>query len=83
VFDVYDNDKVVAYPLVILNVVVVSTTQGEPLPADMMEVVIWLFPVAIVVVVIEPLPLLETQLGNGLHVPLALHVTFKLPPILT
>jgi hypothetical protein len=83
VFDVYNNDKVVGYPLVMLNVVVISTTQGEPLPPDIIVVVIWLFPVAIVVVVIKPLPLLETQLGNGLHEPLALHVTFKLPPILT
>ena len=26
-------------------------------------------------------PLLETQLGSGLHIPSALHVRFRLPPI--
>jgi hypothetical protein len=51
VFDVYDNDKVVAYPLVMLNVVVISTTQGELLPGD----------------IAVNVPVLITQVGNGVH----------------
>jgi hypothetical protein len=51
VFDVYDNDKVVGYPLVMLNVVVISTAQGEPLPGD----------------IVVNVPVLIMQVGNGVH----------------
>ncbi len=62
--DVYDKDNVVAYPLVILNVDVMSIAQGVP-PLD-----------DIVVVVIEPLPVPKTQVGNGVHA-LPTHVIFS------
>ncbi len=68
--DIYDNELLEGYPLGMLGVVV-STIQGEPLL------------VGIVVVVIDPLPVFGTQLGNGLHPLFVLHVTFKLPPVFT
>jgi hypothetical protein len=54
VFDVYDNAIVKAYPLVRLNVDVGFTTHGAPLLVGMV----------VVVLVKEPLPVFETQLGS-------------------
>jgi hypothetical protein len=49
--------------------VIEMTGQRAPMPGIM------------VVIIEPPLSLFLTQLGNGLHVPFALHVTFRLPPM--